>query len=85
MKTEHCVTYKHYDIFFTLYPPTRGSRDSLGGIRGAGPPLEPDDPAEIEITRIYDQLKNEDVDPCELSNIDELQQACYDHIQEQPQ
>lgn len=33
----------------------RGSRDSLGGIPNAGPPLEPDDPDEFEITEIYDR------------------------------
>lgn len=25
-----------------------GRRDSLGGVRGAGPPLEPDEPEELE-------------------------------------
>jgi hypothetical protein len=30
----------------------RGSRDSLGGVRGAGPPLEPDEPPEIEIVSV---------------------------------
>jgi hypothetical protein len=27
----------------------RGARDSLGGVRGAGPALEPDEPAHVEI------------------------------------
>lgn len=27
---------------------SRGARDSLGGVRGAGPPLEPDEPEIME-------------------------------------
>lgn len=41
----------------------RGARDSLGGVRGAGPPLEPDEPAEFEIGSVTDSAGNEiDVD-----------------------
>jgi hypothetical protein len=41
----------------------RGARDSLCGIRGAGPQLEPDEPAEIEIGTVTDAAGNEiDVD-----------------------
>jgi len=29
----------------------RGERDSCGGVRGAGPALEPDEPAELEFIR----------------------------------
>lgn len=38
------------EIQYRYVPGRRGSRDSLGGVRGAGPPLEPDDPAECEVT-----------------------------------
>lgn len=31
---------------------TRGARDSLGGRPGAGPPLEPDEPAGFDIEKI---------------------------------
>lgn len=41
------------------YPPSRGMRDSLGGVRGAGPPLEPDDPAELEFLNAEDATGNE--------------------------
>lgn len=58
-------------IDFTYYPPTRGARDSLGGKRGAGPPLEPDEPAEIEINSVKDLMDNEiDLTPSEQSNIE---------------
>ena len=30
----------------------RGTRDSLGGVRGAGPPLEPDEPPSVDIMRV---------------------------------
>ena len=32
----------------------RGQRDSCGGVRGAGPPLEPDEPAGFEIGSVTD-------------------------------
>ena len=37
----------------------RGARDSLCGKRGAGPPLEPDEPDEIEIESITDDTGKE--------------------------
>ena len=41
----------------------RGHRDSCGGVRGAGPPLEPDEPAGFEINSVTDGAGNEiDVD-----------------------
>jgi hypothetical protein len=33
---------------FDYTPACRGQRDSCGGVRGAGPPLEPDEPAHCE-------------------------------------
>ena len=33
---------------FKYWPACKGSRDSLCGVRGAGPPLEPDEQAELE-------------------------------------
>ena len=37
----------------------RGARDSCGGVPGAGPPLEPDEPATIEIDRTTDAAGND--------------------------
>lgn len=41
-----------YEVEWTYHPPVRGARDSLGGVWGAGPPLEPDEPAEVEIVDV---------------------------------
>ena len=37
----------------------RGARDSLGGVRGAGPPLEPDEPPSVEIISVMDADGND--------------------------
>lgn len=34
-----------------LHPASRGARDTLCGVRGAGPALEPDEPAEMEFIK----------------------------------
>lgn len=44
------------------YPGCRGARDSCGGIRGAGPPLEPDDPPEIEILEAINVATGKKID-----------------------
>ena len=44
-------------------------RDSLGGVRGAGPPLEPDEPEELEF---YDAIINGE--DCDLTD-DEIDRA----------
>ena len=47
----------------TYHRAYRGQRDSCGGVRGAGPPLEPDEPAHFEIGSFTDGAGNEiDVD-----------------------
>ena len=47
----------------TYHKAHRGARDSLCGVRGAGPQLELDEPAEIEIGSVTDSEGNEiDVD-----------------------
>jgi hypothetical protein len=42
-------------VEYSYYGATRGARDSLGGIRGAGPALEPDEPAHVEIESVTDE------------------------------
>jgi hypothetical protein len=38
---------------YAYHPACRGQRDSLGGKRGAGPPLEPDEPAYVEVEQVF--------------------------------
>ena len=42
------------EVSYDAWPASRGARDSLCGKAGAGPPLEPDEPAGIEITGARD-------------------------------
>jgi hypothetical protein len=56
----------------------RGARDSLCGVRGAGPPLEPDEDEEIEIQSVTDENGKE----VELTadETDKIEQQCWDDI-----
>ena len=54
-------------ITWEYSPPSRGARDSLGGKAGAGPPLEPDEPASLELVYAHDANGQ----PHELSEKDE--------------
>jgi hypothetical protein len=40
------------DVMFTVYPACKGSRDSLGGVKNAGPPLEPDEDESLSVENI---------------------------------
>jgi hypothetical protein len=40
------------EIDFNYSPPSKGARDSFNGRAGAGIQLEPDEPADIEITGV---------------------------------
>jgi len=39
---------REVEVEFYYTPACRGARDSCGGVRGAGPPLEQDEPEELE-------------------------------------
>lgn len=69
------------EVEYTYHPPYRGRRDSLGGIRGAGPPLEPDEDAEVEIQ--YVTLVDNGADITERLTEEEYdylwQQCWYDY------
>jgi hypothetical protein len=56
----------------TYHKAHRGARDSLCGVRGAGPQLEPDEPAEIEIGSVTDSEGNE------IDVSKELEQRIYE-------
>ena len=50
------------EVEYTYHRARRGARDSLCGKRGAGPPLEPDEPAEIEIDSVTDATSGAEVE-----------------------
>ena len=56
------------EVEYTYHRARRGARDSLCGKRGAGPPLEPDEPAEIEIDSVTDATSGEEL---ELTNAEQ--------------
>lgn len=58
------------EIELTYFPATRGARDSFGGIRGAGPPLEPDEPATFEVEAVR---RCDNGEPLELTSYEEEQ------------
>jgi len=39
-------------VEYTYHKASRGARDSLGGIAGAGPPLEPDEPESVDVESV---------------------------------
>ncbi len=60
-------------VIWTHYPAYCGQRDSLGGVRGAGPPLEPDDPEELEFIQALDsQGKEVDLPTHEIKRAKEM-------------
>jgi hypothetical protein len=42
---------REVEVEIEYTPACRGARDSCGGVRGAGPPLEPDTPASWEFVK----------------------------------
>jgi hypothetical protein len=67
------------DVYYTFYMGCRGARDSLGGVRGAGPPLEPDDEPEIEINKIINTKTKEEVELTDRDT-DLLLEKCWEHL-----
>jgi hypothetical protein len=69
------------EVTYAYHGPIRGQRDSLGGIRGAGPPLEPDEPASVEIESVicneFDIL-----DTIPKRDLDWLEGKCLDDVRE---
>lgn len=46
------------EVRYSFTPASRGARDSIGGVRGAGPALQPDEPACVEIERVDTATKD---------------------------
>jgi hypothetical protein len=68
-------------VEFTLLPGCRGARDSLCGVRGAGPPLEPDEDPEIEITSITLAATGEEIEPSD-KDTNRIIDECWDYVAE---
>jgi hypothetical protein len=66
-------------VEFGATPFRRGMRDSLCGVRGAGPALEPDEPAAVEVESVTNAVTGE---PVELDNaeMDRVIQACWESV-----
>jgi len=60
-------------VEYTFHKGSKGARDSINGVRGAGPPLEPDEPDSVEILAVVDTNNGRDIDltPAEESEIEE--------------
>jgi hypothetical protein len=69
-------------VNYTFTSASRGARDSLGGKRGAGPPLEPDEPAEVEIESVIykgvDIVEHVDTDDLATEILDSLADEAAD-------
>jgi hypothetical protein len=78
------------EVTYAYHGPIRGQRDSLGGIRGAGPPLEPDEPASVEIESVmmhsptfHNRENREDIlDTIPKRDLDWLEGKCLDDARE---
>lgn len=69
------------EVHYTYHRAYRGQRDSLGGVRGAGPPLEPDEPAMVEIESVIcDDFDILDTIP--KRDLDWLEGKCLDDVGE---
>ena len=56
----------------------RGARDSLCGVRGAGPPLEPDEPPEVEILKVTAEDGQEILEKLDSSEIEGLEEKAFE-------
>jgi hypothetical protein len=69
------------EVEYTAIPPSRGTRDSLGGVRGAGPPLEPDEEGYIEVDAVY--LDGHDVTAEWEDSMDEIVDAILEKLDDE--
>lgn len=66
-------------VEFNVTAPRRGARDSCCGIRGAGPALEPDEPAEMEIESVIDEKTGQQVEP-DADETKRIEEACWEYV-----
>lgn len=76
------------EVTYQYYRGCRGARDSLCGVRGAGPPLEPDEPPSVEIQSVmmhsptaHDREAREDVQKSlSKSQLEWLEEKCFEDV-----
>ena len=68
-------------VEYTYHSACRGARDSLGGIRGAGPPLEPDEDEYVELSSV--KFNGQEVELTEQQQ-EQIEQECLEHATEDP-
>ena len=68
-------------VEFTHWAGCRGARDSLCGVRGAGPPLEPDEDPEVEITSITLDATGKEIEVSDKDQ-DRIEEECWDYVRE---
>ena len=64
---------------FIYHRAYRGARDSIGGVRNAGPALEPDEPAHLEFLGAVDVETGEAVDLTQ-SELDDAEAKAWDNL-----
>lgn len=68
-------------VEYMYFPPSRGSRDSFMGRAGAGPQLEPDEPASIEIGKVSVGSDDQDISSMLTDkHITEIEEQIEAHI-----
>lgn len=65
------------EVEFNYHRARRGMRDSCGGVRGAGAPLEPDEDAEVELTSVKFMGQEVELD---ANQQERIEQECWDAI-----
>ena len=62
---------REVEVEIEYTPAYRGARDSCGGVRGAGPPLEPDTPESWEFVKATLDGKEIELTPLEIEQAEE--------------
>jgi hypothetical protein len=64
-------------VEYTYHQGCRGERDSLCGVRGAGPPIEPDEPPYIELDSVTDADSGSEIELTDTES-NRIRDECID-------
>jgi hypothetical protein len=67
-------------VEFSMSRGYKGARDSLCGVRRAGPPLEPDEPPEATILSVLGPDSTDYVDSLNDGEVETLLEKCYEYV-----